>query len=135
MRESTGHLPESELEPERPHCLVQGSRYCPDPKLISDSRHRAAMMERHFYCPPRNWANPALPSGGESISRSPRSGLSDGDVIIPREHWRVVDRWWTEEPEEKLLMAVESPLGDWVTLSWDRRTREWSLVANEEGAG
>lgn len=30
-----------------PCCLVRGTRYCPDPKLIKDAKVRAEVMEKH----------------------------------------------------------------------------------------
>lgn len=42
-------------------CQVQGTRYCPDPKLIANSKDRERSISDHALCPPRNWANPALP--------------------------------------------------------------------------
>lgn len=43
-----------------PRCLVLGTRFCPDPKLIADEKVRRRVMDKHRGCPPRNWGNPKL---------------------------------------------------------------------------
>lgn len=47
------------------------------------------------------------------------------------EQWRVVDRWWTDEPEERYFAVLEIAAeahSDRVCVGYDSETDEWKLI-------
>lgn len=51
------------------------------------------------------------------------------------EAWRVVDRWWTDEPQERYFAALRSPsveIDIRAVVCWDEQKKEWSLKTEDE---
>jgi hypothetical protein len=46
-------------------------------------------------------------------------------VAVVREEWRVVDRWWTEEPVQRRYFEVVLETGRNVVVFLDERTGRW----------
>ena len=44
---------------------------------------------------------PATGAGGSQPGRDVRCGSTGRSVSVVREEWRVVDRWWTEDPLDR----------------------------------
>ena len=54
--------------------------------------------------------------------------------LVPGDGWRIVDRWWTPQPVERLFLTLEAPDGAQVCVGYDMQTQKWSLTleAREE---
>lgn len=56
------------------------------------------------------------------------------DKLVSTEYWRAVDRWWTDEPSERLFLAIEAPGAvSHCLVFWDRLIHEdtgngWGLI-------
>jgi hypothetical protein len=48
------------------------------------------------------------------------------DFLEITESWRVVDRWWTDNPEERFFIALRAPNGDTIAVSWDKEN-QWTF--------
>jgi len=46
-------------------------------------------------------------------------------VVVLREEWRVVDRWWTEEPVERCYFEVLLESGRNVVIFRDEPSGKW----------
>jgi hypothetical protein len=46
-------------------------------------------------------------------------------VAVIREEWRVVDRWWTEEPVDRRYFDVVLETGENVVVYQDEETGAW----------
>ena len=46
-------------------------------------------------------------------------------VAVVREEWRVVDRWWTEEPVQRRYFEVVLETGQNVVVFRDEERGEW----------
>ena len=82
-------------------------------------------------------------SGGAGTARTARrlnaprlalvEGHADGsprrvnrqDVALVREEWRVVDRWWTEEPLSRRYFDVVLESGQHAVVYRDEERRAW----------
>ena len=82
-------------------------------------------------------------SGGARTARTarrlnaPRSALVEGhadgtprrvnrqDVALVREEWRVVDRWWTEEPVDRRYFDVVLESGENAVVFRDEEVGLW----------
>ena len=47
------------------------------------------------------------------------------DVALVREEWRVVDRWWTEEPVDRRYFDVVLASGENVVVFLDGEEQSW----------
>ncbi len=47
------------------------------------------------------------------------------DVAVVREEWRVVDRWWTEEPVDRRYFDVVLETGENAVVYRDHETGAW----------
>jgi hypothetical protein len=57
------------------------------------------------------------------------------DSIEITEVWRVVDRWWTDEPLDRYYAALRSPdleIDLRARVCWDSAKKEWSLIVESE---
>jgi hypothetical protein len=55
------------------------------------------------------------------------------DMTENIETWRVVDKWWTAEPEEMVYWALQSPTGERCTVMFNPRTKGFRLVEETTG--
>jgi hypothetical protein len=46
-------------------------------------------------------------------------------VVLVREEWRVVDRWWTEEPLSRRYFDVVLESGQQAVVYRDQESRRW----------
>jgi hypothetical protein len=46
-------------------------------------------------------------------------------VAVVREEWRIVDRWWTEEPVERRYFDLVLETGENVVVYRDEETAAW----------
>jgi hypothetical protein len=46
-------------------------------------------------------------------------------VVLVREEWRVVDRWWTEEPVNRRYFEVVLESGRNTAVYWDGERKTW----------
>lgn len=51
------------------------------------------------------------------------------------ESWKVVDRWWTQEPIEHHYAVIESEDGHRIALLFNVQTKEFSLIEGEKVTG
>ena len=69
-----------------------------------------------------NTPRPALVE--QAVSGEPR--LVDREVVtVVREEWRVVDRWWTEEPVDRRYFEVVLETGQNVVVFRDEERGGW----------
>ena len=69
-----------------------------------------------------NAPRPALVEG--HADGTPRS-VNRRDVAVLREEWRVVDRWWTEEPVSRRYFDVVLESGQHAAVFHDEETGGW----------
>ncbi len=69
-----------------------------------------------------NAPNPALVE--THVDGSPRS-VNRQQVALVREEWRVVDRWWTEEPVDRRYFDVVLASGENAVVYLDREAQSW----------
>ena len=69
-----------------------------------------------------NSPRPALVE--EGLDGSPRR-VNRADVVAHREEWRVVDRWWTEEPVNRRYFEVVLESGRNACVYRDGEQRCW----------
>jgi hypothetical protein len=69
-----------------------------------------------------NQPRPALVE--EGLDGSPRR-VNRSDVAALREEWRVVDRWWTEEPVDRRYFEVVLETGQNVVVFRDEERGGW----------
>ena len=69
-----------------------------------------------------NSPRPALVE--ERLDGSPRR-VNRSDVVALREEWRVVDRWWTEEPVDRRYFEVVLETGQNVVVFRDEERGGW----------
>jgi hypothetical protein len=72
-------------------CLVYGTRFCPDPKLITvntkaDRKYLDKVMAEHANCPPRNWlcSSPPKDPGGMRTDRAQKSRVLELAAEVAR---------------------------------------------------
>jgi hypothetical protein len=58
------------------------------------------------------------------VDGSPRS-VNRQQVALVREEWRVVDRWWTEEPIDRRYFDVVLASGENVVVYLDGEAQRW----------
>jgi hypothetical protein len=51
--------------------------------------------------------------------------MSD-EWITVEDSWRIVDRWWTDEPQERFFLSLRAPNGETIAVSWDKENR-WMM--------
>lgn len=68
--------------------------------------------------PPR----PALVEAG--VAGVPRI-VNREEVALVREEWRVVDRWWTDEPVDRRYFEVVLESGRNTAVYYDREAQSW----------
>jgi len=54
------------------------------------------------------------------------------DVPQILDQWAVVDRWWTDEPEHRVYVALRVE-DQQIVLRYDRETKEFSFERREVG--
>jgi hypothetical protein len=69
-----------------------------------------------------NQPRPALVE--EGLDGAPRR-VNRGEVVALREEWRVVDRWWTEEPVDRRYFEVVLETGQNVVVFRDEERGSW----------
>lgn len=47
------------------------------------------------------------------------------EVALVREEWRVVDRWWTDEPVDRRYFEVVLESGRNTAVYWDGERKTW----------
>jgi hypothetical protein len=58
------------------------------------------------------------------VDGSPRR-LNGAEVALVREEWRVVDRWWTEEPVKRRYFDVVLAGGEHAVVFHDEEVGRW----------
>jgi hypothetical protein len=58
------------------------------------------------------------------VDGTPRS-VNRQQVALLREEWRVVDRWWTEEPVDRRYFDVVLASGENMVVFLDREAQSW----------
>ena len=58
------------------------------------------------------------------VDGAPRS-VNRQQVALLREEWRVVDRWWTEEPVDRRYFDVVLASGENIVVFLDGETQSW----------
>jgi hypothetical protein len=58
------------------------------------------------------------------VDGAPRS-VNRQQVALVREEWRVVDRWWTEEPVDRRYFDVVLASGENVVVFLDGEAQRW----------
>ena len=69
-----------------------------------------------------NAPRPALVEG--HADGSPRRVNRQG-VLVVREEWRVVDRWWTEDPVDRRYFDVVLASGENAVVFRDEEAQSW----------
>jgi hypothetical protein len=69
-----------------------------------------------------NAPRPALVEAG--VDGTPRR-VNRQDVTLVREEWRVVDRWWTDEPVSRRYFEVVLEAGENTVVYRDEERQEW----------
>ena len=86
--------------------------------MVAHSRDaRAARSARRLNAP-----RPALV---ESHADGAPRRVNRQDVALVREEWRVVDRWWTEEPVDRRYFDVVLETGENAVVYRDEETGAW----------
>jgi hypothetical protein len=79
----------------------------------------------------------ARPAGSAGRLNTPRPALveahADGSprqvnrqpVVLVREEWRVVDRWWTDQPVNRRYFEIVLDSGQHTVVFHDREARTW----------
>jgi hypothetical protein len=86
--------------------------------VVQDSRSARAVRTAGRLNAPR----PALVEG--HADGSPRRVDRQG-VLVVREEWRVVDRWWTEEPVSRRYFDVVLEAGRHAVVFHDEEAGGW----------
>jgi hypothetical protein len=58
------------------------------------------------------------------VEGTPRT-VNREEVTLVREEWRVVDRWWTEEPVDRRYFEVVLESGRNTAVYYDREAQTW----------
>jgi len=58
------------------------------------------------------------------VDGSPRR-VNRTEVALVREEWRVVDRWWTEQPVDRRYFDVVLASGENAVVFLDREAQSW----------
>ena len=85
--------------------------------MVADPRATSAARTSRLNSP-----RPALVE--EGLDGSPRR-VNRSDVVAHREEWRVVDRWWTEEPVDRRYFEVVLETGQNVVVFHDGECGRW----------
>ena len=51
--------------------------------------------------------------------------MNQQQVALVREEWRVVDRWWTEQPVDRRYFDVVLASGENAVVFLDREAQSW----------
>ena len=86
--------------------------------MVADSRATSAVRSARRLNEPRA----ALVEAG--VDGSPRRVNRQG-VALVREEWRVVDRWWTEEPISRRYFEVVLETGENAVVYRDEERGSW----------
>ena len=86
--------------------------------MVADSRGARAVRSAGRVNEPR----PALVEA--HADGSPKRVNREG-VVLVREEWRVVDRWWTEEPLSRRYFDVVLESGQQAVVYRDQERRKW----------
>jgi hypothetical protein len=86
--------------------------------VVADSRGARALRTAGRVNEPR----PALVEA--HADGSPKRVNREGVVLI-REEWRVVDRWWTEEPLSRRYFDVVLESGQQAVVYRDQESQRW----------
>ena len=86
--------------------------------MVADSRSSRARGAPGRLNPPR----PALVETG--VGGVPRV-VNRELVTVVREEWRVVDRWWTDEPVDRRYFEVVLESGRNTAVYHDREAQTW----------
>jgi hypothetical protein len=69
--------------------------------------------------------NPPRPALVETTFAGEPRVVNRQDVALVREEWRVVDRWWTEEPVDRRYFEVVLESGQNLCVYRDREEGRW----------
>ena len=86
--------------------------------MVADSRGARALRTAGRVNEPR----PALVEA--HADGSPKRVNREG-VVLVREEWRVVDRWWTEEPLSRRYFDVVLESGQQAVVYRDQERQRW----------
>ncbi len=86
--------------------------------MVTDTRGPGAGRAAGRLNPPR----PALVEAG--LNGTPRI-VNREEVSVVREEWRVVDRWWTDEPVDRRYFEVVLESGRNTAVYYDREAQSW----------
>jgi hypothetical protein len=56
-------------------------------------------------------------------------------VDLEVDAWRVIDRWWTDEPEARCFVVLTMPDGAKATVRYEMREKTWHIQPEEEEDG
>lgn len=83
---------------------------------------RAARSARRLRARPLNEPRPALVEGH---AEGTPLRVNQQDVALVREEWRVVDRWWTDEPVHRRYFDVVLETGENAVVYHDDDAGAW----------
>ena len=86
--------------------------------MVADSRSSCAVR-------PAGRLNAPRPALVESGVRGAPSRVNRQGVALVREEWRVVDRWWTEEPVSRRYFDVVLESGEHAVVFLDEEVGRW----------
>jgi hypothetical protein len=69
--------------------------------------------------------NPPRPALVETGANGAPSIVNREEVALVREEWRVVDRWWTDEPVDRRYFEVVLESGRNTAVYYDREAKTW----------
>ena len=86
--------------------------------MVADSRATgAARAPRRVNEPRPALVEPGFDGTPCTVNRQP--------VAVVREEWRVVDRWWTDEPVDRRYFEVVLESGRNTAVYWDGERKTW----------
>ena len=85
--------------------------------MVADPRATSATRTSRLNSP-----RPALVE--EGLDGSPRR-VNRSEVVALREEWRVVDRWWTEQPVDRRYFDVVLATGENAVVFLDGEAQTW----------
>ncbi len=86
--------------------------------MVAHSRSARSRGAAGRLNPPR----PALVEAG--VGGVPRI-INREEVALVREEWRVVDRWWTDQPVDRRYFEVVLESGRNIAVYYDREAQSW----------
>jgi hypothetical protein len=69
--------------------------------------------------------NAPRPALVETGANGVPSVVNREEVALVREEWRVVDRWWTDEPVDRRYFEVVLESGRNTAVYYDREAKSW----------